>query len=88
MSARFDAIVIGGGHNGLACAGYLAKSGMKILVLERRGIVGGACTTEELIKTAPGFRFNICATDHIFIHLNPVIQDLHLKSFGLDYINI
>ncbi|MBI2185156.1 MAG: NAD(P)/FAD-dependent oxidoreductase [Thaumarchaeota archaeon] len=88
MSAQFDAIVIGAGHNGLACAGYLAKSGMKVLVLERRNIVGGACTTEELIKDAPGFKSNICATDHIFIHLNPVIQDLQLKSFGLDYIDI
>jgi len=88
MSARFDAIVIGSGHNGLTCAGYLAKSGLKVLVLERRGIVGGACTTEELVPGAPGFRFNVCATDHVFIHLNPVIEDLRLRSFGLDYIDI
>ncbi len=88
MSASFDAIVIGAGHNGLTCAGYLAKSGMKVLVLERRSVLGGACTTEETVLGAPGFKFNICASDHIFIHLNPVIKDLRLETFGLEYIDI
>ncbi len=51
--ARYDAIIVGGGHNGLIAAGYLAKEHLKVLVLERRPIVGGACVTEELI---PGYR--------------------------------
>ena len=45
---RFDAIVIGAGHNGLTCAGYLAMAGLKVLVLEQRDIVGGCVSTEEL----------------------------------------
>ena len=53
-----DVIVIGGGHNGLTCAAYLARAGLKALVLERREMVGGACITEELI---PGHRFPTCA---------------------------
>jgi phytoene dehydrogenase-like protein len=53
MSNRYDALIIGGGHNGLVCAFYLAKAGMKVRVLERRDIVGGACVTEEF---HPGFR--------------------------------
>ena len=51
---RYDAIVIGGGHNGLVNAGYLARAGLNTLVLERRHLVGGAAITEELI---PGFKF-------------------------------
>ena len=51
--SKVDAIVIGGGHNGLIAAGYLAKAGLKVTVLEKRSIVGGACVTEEI---APGFR--------------------------------
>ena len=51
---RWDAIVIGGGHNGLVSAGYLARAGLKTLVLERRHLVGGAAITEELV---PGFHF-------------------------------
>ena len=53
---NYDAIVIGGGHNGLTAAAYLARAGRKVLVLERRHIVGGAAVTEEVF---PGFRFSV-----------------------------
>ncbi|MEE9325092.1 MAG: FAD-dependent oxidoreductase, partial [Dehalococcoidia bacterium] len=54
----YDAVIIGGGHNGLVTAGYLAKDGLSVLVLERQNIVGGACVTEELY---PGFKVPYCA---------------------------
>ena len=55
---EYDAIIVGGGHNGLVCAAYLAKAGRKVLVLERRHLVGGATVTEELY---PGFKFSVCS---------------------------
>ena len=55
---RYDAIVIGGGHNGLTCAAYLARAGRKVLVLERRHVLGGAAVTEEVF---PGFKFSVCS---------------------------
>ena len=55
MSDKFDAIVIGGGHNGLVNAAYLARAGKKVLVLERRHVLGGATVTEEIY---PGFKFS------------------------------
>ena len=58
MSEQYDAIIIGGGHNGLTCAAYLAKSGRKVLVLERRHLLGGAAVTEEIY---PGFKFTVCS---------------------------
>ena len=57
-SRRWDAIVVGAGHNGLTCAAYLARSGKRVLVLESRDRVGGACTLEEVW---PGFRTSPCA---------------------------
>lgn len=48
MATQYDAIIIGAGHNGLICAAYLAKAGGKVLVLERRPVIGGACVTEEV----------------------------------------
>ncbi|HWQ12007.1 MAG TPA: NAD(P)/FAD-dependent oxidoreductase [Roseiflexaceae bacterium] len=78
----YDAIVVGGGHNGLACAGYLARAGLRTLVLERRPVVGGAVCTEEVI---PGYRIDVGSSAHIMIHLTPVIRDLELERHGLEY---
>jgi len=76
---RFDAVVIGGGHNGLVCAAYLAAAGLDVCVLERRGVLGGAAVTEEF---HPGFR-NSTASYTVSL-LNPkVIRDLRLAQHGL-----
>src|ERR1700709_1772053 len=74
-----DAVIVGGGHNGLVCAAYLAKAGLKVTVLERRAGVGGAAVTEEF---HPGFRNSVAA--YTVSLLNPkVIADLHLHDHGL-----
>ena len=57
-SDNFDAVIIGGGHNGLVCAAYLAKAGLSVKVLEKRPVVGGAAVTEEF---SPGFRNSTCS---------------------------
>src|ERR671915_876343 len=78
MSASYDLIVIGGGHNGLVTAAYLAGAGIKVLVLERREVLGGACVTEELW---PGFKVSTAA--YVNSLLRPeVIRDLELKRHG------
>lgn len=76
----YDAIIIGAGHNGLVCANYLAKAGQKVLVLERRDVVGGAAVTEEI---APGFRASIFS--YLMSLLHPrIIRELELKKHGLE----
>ena len=84
----YDAIVIGAGHNGLVCAAYLLNAGYSVLLLEKRSVPGGAATTEEAIpQEAPGFKFNLCAIDHEFIFLGPIIQELKLQKYGLEYLS-
>ncbi|MDE0884335.1 MAG: NAD(P)/FAD-dependent oxidoreductase [Myxococcota bacterium] len=79
MTEQYDAIIIGGGHNGLTCAAYLAKAGRKVLVLERRHLVGGAAVTEEIY---PGFKFTVCS--YVVSLLRPeVIRELELAKHGL-----
>jgi phytoene dehydrogenase-like protein len=77
--AASDALIIGGGHNGLVCAAYLAGAGLKVTVLEQRSVVGGAAVTEEF---HPGFRNSVAA--YTVSLLNPkVIRDLELPKYGL-----
>src|SRR5690242_21854282 len=78
-SRRYDAAIIGGGHNGLVCAAYLAARGLKVVVLERRGIVGGAAVTEEF---HPGFRNSTASYTVSLLHPK-VIRDLRLDQHGL-----
>ncbi|KPK07821.1 MAG: hypothetical protein AMJ64_05570 [Betaproteobacteria bacterium SG8_39] len=80
----YDFIVIGAGHNGLACAAYLAKAGVKVLVLERSPRVGGGCHTEEV--TLPGFKHNVCSVVHTNIPSSPVYRDLELERHGVRYV--
>jgi beta-carotene ketolase (CrtO type) len=83
----YDVVMIGAGHNGLVCAAYLLKAGLSVLLLEKRSVPGGAATTEEsLPQEAPGFKFNLCAIDHEFIHLGPVVEELELQKYGLEYL--
>jgi phytoene dehydrogenase-like protein len=79
-----DFIIIGSGHNGLACAGYLARAGARVLVLERNDRVGGSCHTAE--ATLPGFKHNICSMVHTNIPLSPVYRDLELERNGVRYV--
>src|SRR5215468_2637926 len=77
---RYNAIVIGGGHNGLTAAAYLARAGRNVLVLERRHLLGGAAVTEEVF---PGFRFSVCS--YVVSLLRPeIIRDLDLPRHGLE----
>ena len=79
----YDAIIIGAGHNGLVCSCYLAKAGLKVLLLEKRSVVGGAAVTEEF---HPGFRNSVAS--YTVSLLNPkVIKDLNLHQHGLEIIN-
>jgi phytoene dehydrogenase-like protein len=80
LGTRYDAVIIGGGHNGLVSAAYLARAGMRTLVLERRDVLGGAAVTEEVF---PGFRFSVFS--YVVSLLRPeIIRELDLPGHGLD----
>ena len=81
---HYDGIIIGGGHNGLVCGAYLARSGKKILVLERREMLGGASVTEQIW---PGYRINTAA--HILSLMQPkIVLDLELQKFGYEVVPV
>ncbi len=81
----FDVIFVGTGHNSLVCAGYLAQAGYRVGMFERRPVVGGAVATQEII---PGYHFDLGGSAHILINHTPIVQDLSLERFGLDYIDL
>src|SRR5579862_1138160 len=81
MSAPdFDIIIIGAGHNGLVAAAYLARAGLRVAVMERRDLIGGAATTEELI---PGYRFSACS--FLCYAMPPkIIDELEIRRYGFE----
>jgi phytoene dehydrogenase-like protein len=80
VADRYDAVIVGGGHNGLTCGAYLARAGLRTLVLERRQVVGGAAVSEEVV---PGFTFSVFS--YLMSLLHPkVIADLELRRFGFE----
>ncbi|GAA3816521.1 NAD(P)/FAD-dependent oxidoreductase [Sphaerisporangium flaviroseum] len=87
LPGAVDVVVIGAGHNGLVCAGYLAAAGLEVLVLEAGEIPGGNTVTEEL--TLPGFAHDSCSSAHVLIQSNPLIRDDELgllAGHGLEYL--
>ncbi len=85
MSADYDVIVIGAGHNALISAAYLAQAGRRVAVFERRSMVGGAVGTTE---TIPGYRFDVGGSAHILIRTTPIVEELRLARYGLEYIDL
>lgn len=79
VDTRYDCLIIGGGHNGLVCAGYLARPGKRVCVVERRHVLGGAAATELLW---PGYRVSTAAYV-ISLFLPQIIRDLRLHHYGL-----
>src|SRR5262249_12188630 len=80
---RYDAIVVGAGHNGLVTACYLARAGLRVLVLARRYLVGGACITEE---TFPGFKVSTAAYVNSLFHKR-IAADLRLAEYGFEVLS-
>jgi len=85
MSQKTSTVIIGGGHNGLVCAAYLAKAGLSVVLLEQKYTVGGCVVTEEV---TPGWRVNTYSFEHYVIQNTPIISDLSLEKFGLRYYRV
>jgi phytoene dehydrogenase-like protein len=85
MSETFDVVVAGAGHNSLVAAAYLARAGLSCLVLEAAQEVGGDTSSQEL--TLPGFRHDSCSTAHNLIQAGPVLDELALADYGLEYLH-
>lgn len=81
----YDLLVIGAGHNALVSAAYVAQAGYRVAVFERRDIVGGAVSTVEMV---PGYRFDLGGSAHILIRLTPIVEELGLERYGLDYLEL
>jgi phytoene dehydrogenase-like protein len=81
---RFDIVVAGAGHNSLVTAAYLAKAGYKVVVLEGRPVIGGGAKTAS--ATMVGFKDDICSTGHTGIQDNPMLKELSLQDYGLEYL--
>lgn len=84
-AASYDAIVVGGGHNGLTCAAYLARAGVHVLVLEARDTVGGCASS---VGGFDGARFNVCNCDHALVRATGVVEELDLAGHGLRYLDM
>lgn len=78
-----DVAIVGAGHNALVCGAYLARAGYRVGVVERRQVPGGAAATEEII---PGYRFDVGGSIHQLIGLTPIVAELELELFGLEYL--
>ena len=81
----YDLIVVGAGHNALISAAYAAKAGYRVGVFERREVVGGAVSTVEHV---PGYQFDLGGSAHILIRLTPIIEELGLYDYGLEYLEL
>lgn len=81
----YDLIVVGSGHNALISAAYVAQAGYRVGVFERRPVVGGAVSTVEHV---PGYRFDLGGSAHILIRLTPIVEELNLESYGLEYLEL
>ena len=81
----YDLIVVGGGHNALVSAAYVAQAGYRVAVFERRSVVGGAVSTLEIL---PQYAFDLGGSAHILIRMTPIIDELQLERYGLEYLDL